>query len=50
MVISEDAIRITGKVEYDVKSNNVVGFVLPLINGCPLPNAFIASYAKLYNI
>lgn len=44
--ISEDATRITGKIEYDVKSNKVVGFVLPLKNGCPLPNAFIASNAK----
>ncbi|KAE9529664.1 hypothetical protein AGLY_011760 [Aphis glycines] len=44
--ISEDVTRITGKIEYDVKSNEVVGFVLPLKNGCPLPNAFIASNAK----
>jgi len=44
--ISEDATRITGKIEYDIKSNNIVGFVLPLMNGCPVPNAFIASSAK----
>jgi len=44
--ISEDATRITGKIEYDVKSNKIVGFVLPLMNGCPVPNAFIASSAK----
>jgi len=44
--LSEDATRITGKIEYDVKSNKIVGFVLPLMNGCPVPNAFIASSAK----
>lgn len=44
--ISENATRITGKIEYNVKSNKVVGFVLPLGNGCPLTNSFIANSAN----
>ncbi|KAF0688873.1 Uncharacterized protein FWK35_00037959, partial [Aphis craccivora] len=44
--ISEDATSITGKIEYDAKSNKVIGFVLPLENGCPLYDSFPATSAK----
>lgn len=41
--ISKDATRITGKTEYDTKSNKVIGFVLTLENGCPLYDSFPAT-------
>lgn len=41
--ISEDGTRITGKIEYDSKSNKVVGFVLPLNNGLPQRDTFVAT-------
>ncbi|KAJ3649964.1 hypothetical protein Zmor_021677 [Zophobas morio] len=44
--ISEDATRITGRIEYDSRSNKVVGFVLPLRNGLPETNHYIASSAQ----
>lgn len=46
--ISEDATRITGRVQYDSKSNQIVGFVLPLNNqnGMPIPFAFPARDAE----
>lgn len=42
--ISEDATRISGRVQYDSKSNQLVGFVLPLNDetGSPIPFAFPA--------
>lgn len=42
--ISEDATRIVGKVQYDSKSNQLVGFVLPLNSktGMPIPFVFPA--------
>lgn len=42
--ISEDATRITNRVQYDSKSNQIVGFVLPLKseNGLPIPFKFPA--------
>jgi len=43
--ISEDATRITGKIEYDCKSNKIIGFVLPLKNGCPQYNSFSTTSA-----
>lgn len=44
--LSEDFTRITGKIEYDVNTNKVVGFVMPLVNGLPKRNAFLAKTAK----
>jgi len=38
--------RITGKIEYDTKSNKVIGFVLLFENGCPLYNSFPETSAK----
>lgn len=45
--ISEDATRIKGKIEYDALSNKILGFVLPLKNGLPEKNHYIASSAKV---
>lgn len=43
MCISEDATRITNRVQYDSKSNQLVGFVLPLNeNGMPITFKFPA--------
>lgn len=44
VALSEDATRITGTVQYDVKTNQLVGFVLPLNeeNGMPIPYTFPA--------
>lgn len=44
--ISEDATRVTGKIEYDVKTNKLIGFVLPIVNGLPVTNTFLATSAK----
>jgi len=41
--IAEDATRITGKIEYDSRSNKVLGFVLPLKNGLPDQNKYVAT-------
>lgn len=44
--ISEDATRITGRLQYDPGTNQVVGLVLPLNeNGLPKTFSFIASSA-----
>lgn len=42
--ISEDATRIIGRVQYDRKTNQIVGFVQPLdrTNGMPVPFSFPA--------
>ena len=45
--LSEDAARITSKIQYDAKSNQVVGFVLPLDeNGMPVKNTYKATSLK----
>lgn len=44
--IGEDATRINGKIEYDSKTNNLIGFTLPLCNGLPVVNSFEAISAK----
>ena len=42
--ISEDATRITGRVEYDHATDRCVGFVLPLDdNGLPVVDSFVAK-------
>lgn len=44
--ISEDATRITGRIQYDTRSNQLVGFVLPLNNnGMPVTGSYPASSA-----
>ncbi|VEN46405.1 unnamed protein product [Callosobruchus maculatus] len=43
--ISEDATRIKTKIEYDPKTNKLLGFVLPLKNGLPIKNIFYATSA-----
>jgi len=44
--IAEDATRITGKIEYDSRSNKVFGFVLPLKNGLPDQKKYVATSAE----
>ncbi|KAF5287678.1 hypothetical protein FQA39_LY15778 [Lamprigera yunnana] len=44
--MSEDATRITGKIQYDSATNKVMGFVLPLNDGIPDNNSYIAKLAK----
>lgn len=46
--LSEDATRIVGRVQYDRKTNQVIGFVQPLNrrNGMPVPFLFPARNAK----
>ncbi|XP_077255609.1 uncharacterized protein LOC143893763 [Temnothorax americanus] len=45
--LSEDATRITGRIQYDSKSNQLVGFPLPLNNdGMPVTHSFTATCAK----
>lgn len=43
--VSEDATRINDKIEYDSKTNKVLGFVLPLQNGMPNSSAYLARNA-----
>lgn len=45
--ISEDATKIVEKLEYDISSNQIIGFVLPINNdtGFPVPHAFPANSA-----
>ena len=46
--ISEDATRINNKVQYDLHSNQLVGFVLLLDgNSMPIANSFLAMSAKV---
>ncbi|KAF5300612.1 hypothetical protein FQR65_LT09144 [Abscondita terminalis] len=44
--ISEDGTKITGRIQYDSKSNKIVGFVIPLVNGIPKKCHFLATPAK----
>lgn len=44
--VSEDATRINGKIEYDSRTNKVLGFVLPLQNGMPDSSAYLAKNAE----
>lgn len=45
--LSEDATRITGRVQYDPTTNQLVGFVLPLDDsGMPIPFSFAAKNPK----
>lgn len=46
--ISEDQTKITGRVQYDPKTNKIVGFVLPLskVNGMPITSGNIARSAS----
>lgn len=46
VVISTDATRISGRVQYDSKSNQCVGFVPPLKNGMPVPFSCPARNAE----
>ena len=41
--IGENATRIICRVEYDIRTNRCVGFVLPLQNGLPEMDAFLAT-------
>ena len=43
VTIGEDATRIICRVEYDVRTNRCVGFVLPLKNGLPEIDTFLAT-------
>ena len=43
VTIGEDATRIIYRVEYDSKTNRCVGFVLPLKNGLPEIDSFLAT-------
>ncbi|XP_067210201.1 uncharacterized protein [Linepithema humile] len=45
--ISEDATRITGKIQYDSSTNQLIGLVLPLNkDGMPISYSFLARSAK----
>lgn len=48
VALSEDATRIDGKIEYDRKSNQIVGFVLPTNEktGMPVPFSFPARNSE----
>lgn len=50
VALSEDATRIKGVPQYDSKSNEVLGFVLPLgSNGMPVPHSFPArNFREMY--
>lgn len=47
VVISEDATRLTGTVQYDVRTNQIMGFALPINHqtGMPIPYTFEARNA-----
>lgn len=47
VALSEDATRITGVVQYDVRTNQLMGFALPInsTNGIPIPYSFKARTA-----
>lgn len=49
--LSEDQTRITGRIQYDAKSNKIVGLNLPFNhNGLPISDAFYAtSVTKIKN-
>lgn len=45
--LSEDATRITGRVQHDSNTNQIVGFVLPFNDeGMPISGSFLATSAK----
>lgn len=44
--ISMDATRISGRVQYDSRTNQCLGFVPPLHNGIPVPFSFPARNAE----
>ena len=42
--MSEDATRITARVEYDKETDRMVGFILPFNeDGLPLPDSYLAT-------
>lgn len=41
--ISEDATAIVAKINYDPKTNQLVGILLPSKNGCPIPFRFVSK-------
>ena len=45
--LSEDATRISSRIEYNSSANKVTGFVMPLKNGMPDKNAFIAKNSSI---
>lgn len=45
--ISEDGTRINGKIEYDARTNTILGFVLPLNKGIPNNKAYLATSAEV---
>jgi hypothetical protein len=45
--LSEDATGISGRIQYDTHSNQIIGFPLPLDgNGIPIPNHYRAQYVS----
>lgn len=46
--LSEDATRITGRIQYDSKTNEIMGFTLPIdkATGMPTPSAYPARNAQ----
>lgn len=48
VALSEDATRIVGRIQYDIKSNEIIGFTLPLneMNGLPIPFSYSARNAN----
>lgn len=48
VALSEDATRIEGKIQYDARTNQLVGFILPMDfkSGLPIPFAYKARSAE----
>lgn len=48
VAVSEDATRIVGRVQYDAKTNQLIGFAVPInkLNGMPIPFTFPARSAE----
>lgn len=51
VVLSEDEARISNRVQYDAKSNEILGFVLPTDEkGMPIPHSYPArNFGEICN-
>lgn len=48
VALSEDATRITGRVQYNSRSNDIIGFPLPIDkSGLPMPGIYMARCASV---
>jgi hypothetical protein len=44
--ICEDVTRVNGKIEYDSRTNKIIEFTLPLVNGFPKTDEFLATSSR----